>query len=151
MTEVSLFRLYVLRAMYLFIVLGLGTFLWPDIIDPSKHWHLPQGQANCMLAAFSLCCLLGLRYPLQMLPVLLWEVIWKTLWLALVPLPQWIAGHIDDQIRPSIFACGMVVLVYLAIPWGYVFARYVRTPGDRWRRAAHPATRHWQDRPVLAR
>ena len=29
MKEVSLIRLYVLRAMYLFIVLGLGIYLWP--------------------------------------------------------------------------------------------------------------------------
>jgi hypothetical protein len=140
MNEVSLFRLYVLRAMYLFIVLGLGTFLWPGIIDPTKHWHLMEGQATCMLAAFSLCCVLGLRYPLQMLPVLLWEVTWKTLWLALVPLPQWLAGHVDDQLKPSIFACGMVVLVYLAIPWGYVFAQYGASPGARWRRRRAPGS-----------
>jgi len=132
MYEVSLFRLYVLRGMYLFILVGLGTYLWPGVIDPGKHWELMQGQATCMLAAFSLMCLLGLRFPLQMLPVLLWEVTWKTLWLALVPLPQWKAGHIDDSLRPSIFACSMVVLVYLAIPWPYVFRRYVQGHGDRW-------------------
>jgi hypothetical protein len=133
MHEVSTFRLYVLRAMYLFIVLGLGTYLWPGVIDPARHWHLFEGQANCMLAAFSLLSLVGLRYPLQVLPVLLWEVAWKTLWLALVPLPQWIAGHVDDAIKPSIFACGMVILVYLAIPWPYVFTHYVRSAGERWR------------------
>jgi hypothetical protein len=93
--------------------------------------------ASCMLAAFSLLCLLGLRYPLQMLPVLLWEVVWKTLWLILVPLPQWRAGHIDEAIKPSIFAVSMVVIVYLAIPWPYVFAHYVKARGDRWRRISH--------------
>jgi hypothetical protein len=138
MNEVSLFRLYVLRAMYLFIVAGLGTFLWPDIIDPSRHWQIIEGQADCMLAGFSLCCVLGLRYPLQMLPVLLWEVIWKTLWLALVPFPQWMAGHLDDQLKPSVFACGMVVIVYLAIPWGYVFRNYIMAPGNRWWHVRRP-------------
>lgn len=68
MNEVSPFRLYVLRAMYLFIVVGLGVYLWPGVLDPSKRWELMQGQASCMLAAFSLLCVLGLRYPLQMLP-----------------------------------------------------------------------------------
>jgi hypothetical protein len=132
MKDVSLLRLYVMRALYLFIVLGLGTFLWPDVIDPAKHWSLQQGFASCMLAAFSLCCLLGLRYPLQMLPVLLWEVIWKTLWLMIVVLPQWMAGHIDESVRSSLFGVGMVVLVYLAVPWPYVFARYFRGHGERW-------------------
>ena len=133
MNEVSLFRLYVLRAMYLLIVVGLAVYLWPGVLDPRKHWELMEGQASCMLAAFSLLCVLGLRYPLQMLPVLLWEVVWKTLWLIIVPLPQWMAGSIEASIKPSIFACSMVVLVYIAIPWRYVFAHYVKARGDRWR------------------
>jgi len=133
MHEVSVFRLYVLRAVYLFIVVGLGVFLWPEILNPERHWALAQGESTCMLAAFSLLCLLGLRYPLQMLPVLLWEALWKTLWLVLVPLPQWRAGHVDESLRPAIFACSMVVLVYLAIPWRYVYGRYVKGRGERWR------------------
>jgi len=133
MTEVSLFRLYVLRAMYLFIVVGLGFYVWPDVINPHRHWGLMEGMFSCTLAAFSLMCVLGLRYPLQMLPALLWEVTWKTLWLILVPLPQWMAGHVDDAVESMIFAVSMVVLVYLAIPWPYVFAHYVRVPGERWR------------------
>lgn len=133
MNEVSLSRLYVLRAMYLFIAVGLGFYLWPGVLDPDKHWELMEGQASCMLAAFSLLCVLGLRYPLQMLPVLLWEVAWKTLWLIIVPLPQYLAGSIDESIKPSIFACSMVVLVYIAVPWPYVFAKYVKAQGDHWR------------------
>jgi hypothetical protein len=27
----------------------------------------------------------------------------------------------------------MVVIVYLAIPWRYVFVHYVKAHGDRWR------------------
>jgi hypothetical protein len=50
----------------------------------------------------------------------------------LVPLPQWLAGHVDDAIKPSIFACGMVVLVYAAIPWRYVIAQCVNASGARW-------------------
>lgn len=132
MNEVPLFRLYVLRAMYLFIVVGLGVYLWPGVLKPDRHWELMEGQATCMLAAFSLLCAVGIRYPLQMLPVLLWEVLWKTLWLVLVPLPQWMSGHVDESIKPTIVAVSLVVLVYLAIPWRYVFVHYVRVGGDRW-------------------
>lgn len=131
--EVSLLRLYVLRAMYLFITAGLGAVVWPSVLQAGQHWELMEGTVSCMLAAFSLLCLLGLRYPLQMLPVLLWEVLWKTLWLARVPLPQWLAGRVDPTLMASVFACSMVLLVYLAVPWGYVFNTYVRTPGARWR------------------
>ena len=133
MNEVSLCRLYVLRAMYLFIVVGLGFYVWPGVLDPNKRWELMQGEVSCMLAAFSLLCVVGLRYPLQMLPVLLWEVTWKTLWLLLVPLPQWMAGRLDQSLGPTIFAVSLVVLVYLAIPWRYVFVQYIKARAERWR------------------
>lgn len=132
MNEVSPFRLYVLRAMYLLIVVGLGVVVWPGVIHHDKPWELMEGTVACMLAAFSALAILGLRYPLQMLPLLLWELVWKTLWLAIVPLPQWMAGHIDEAIKPSIFACSFVVLVYIAMPWRYVLARYFMQQGDRW-------------------
>jgi hypothetical protein len=133
MNDVSLFRLYVLRAMYLFIVAGLGVYLWPGILNPDRHWGIFEGQSSCMLAAFSLLCALGLRYPLKMLPILLWEVIWKTLWLALVPLPQYLAGHLEESMKPNVFAVSLVALVYLAIPWPYVFKQFVLAKGDRLR------------------
>lgn len=102
----SVFRLYVLRAMYLFALVGLAVCLWPGIFNPLRHWALAEGQkSSCMLAAFSLLCLLGVRYPLQMLPVLLWEALWKSLWLILVPLPQWRAGRLDASLQPVVFAC----------------------------------------------
>jgi hypothetical protein len=133
MNPVSLFRLYVLRAMYLLIVVGLGTVLWPGIIHHEKPWELMQGTVVCMLAAFSLLAALGLRYPLQMLPILLWELAWKTLWLAIVALPQWWAGHIDAATSGQAFECALVVLVYIAVPWRYVLTHYVKKPADRWR------------------
>lgn len=133
---VSTARLHALRAMYLLVVVGLGSVLWPGIVMPHPPWGLMQGTVNCMLAAFSLLCLLGLRYPLQMLPVLLWEALWKTLWLLLVPLPQWLNGQVDDAVAATAFECSLVVLVYLAIPWRYVYAQYVQKPGTPWRRAS---------------
>jgi hypothetical protein len=132
MHEVSIFRLYGLRAMYLLIVVGLGVVVWPGVIHPSHPWELMEGSVACMLAAFSALSVLGLRYPLQMLPLLLWELVWKTLWLGIVALPQWWSGHVDPAIIPSIFACSMVVLVYLAIPWRYVLTHYVLQRNERW-------------------
>jgi hypothetical protein len=133
MNEVSLFRLYLLRALYLLVVVGLGIVIWPGIIHHETPWKLMEGTVNCMLAAFSLLCAVGLRYPLKMLPVLFWEIIWKTLWLGLVALPQWLSGHVDEAIVPSIFACSFVVLFYIAVPWSYVRKQYVTEHTDRWR------------------
>jgi hypothetical protein len=124
MNEVSPFRLYLLRAMYLLVVIGLGVAVWPGIIHHEKPWELARGTVVCMLAGFSIACAFGIRYPLQMLPILLWEAVWKTLWLGIVALPQWLGGHMDAATQQQLVELSVVVLVYIAVPWGYVFKHY---------------------------
>jgi len=133
MNHVSLPRLYLLRAMYLLIVIGLGAAIWPDVLARSRPWELNQGVVASMLAGFSLMCLLGLRYPLQMLPVLFWEMAWKLLWLSNEALPRWLDGSINERIVGTAIDCSLVILIPFVIPWSYAYAHYIRKPGDRWR------------------
>src|SRR3954452_18687660 len=135
--EVSLFRLYLLRALYLFIVLGSAIFRWTEVIQQviyqEKDWERMEGGVACMLFAFSVLSILGLRYPLQMLPLLLWELVWKSIWLIVVALPLWSAGQMDESTWATAWACLMVVIVPFVIPWRFVFEHYVKKRGDRWR------------------
>jgi hypothetical protein len=117
---------------YLIIAVGLGLVIWPGVIHHDKPWGLMQGFVNCMLAAFGLLCALGVRYPLQMLPVLLWELTWKTIWLIAVALPAWLAGPLDAAMMENLFAVGVVVIIPIAMPWGYVVNKYLKQPSDRW-------------------
>lgn len=133
MPQVSLFRLYSLRAVYLIIALGLALVVWPSIIRHAEPWGLSQGVVKCMLAAFSLLCVVGIRYPLQMLPVLFWELTWKTIWMLVVFLPAWQGGTLDEAIIGTAIECTVVIIIPLAMPWRYVFAHYIRKDSDRWR------------------
>jgi hypothetical protein len=133
MNEVSLFRLYLLRAMYLLIIVGLGIVVWPGVIHHEKPWELMEGVVQCMLAAFSALSVLGLRYPLQMLPLLLWELVWKAIWLSVVALPLWTSGQMDESTWATASACLIAVIIPFVIPWRFVFAHYVKKRGDRWR------------------
>lgn len=133
MPHVSLFRLYSLRAVYLIIALGLALVVWPSVIHHAEPWGLSQGVVKCMLAAFSLLCVIGIRYPLQMLPVLFWELAWKSIWLLIVALPAWQSGAMDDNIMGTAMECMVAIIIPLAMPWKYVIARYIQQPGDRWR------------------
>ena len=130
--DVPTWRLHVLRAMYLLIVVGLGSLVWPQFFHRTQPWAFADGVIACMLVAFSLLALLGLRYPLSMLPILLWELTWKTVWLGVVAAPLWSAGRMDEGTASNLFPCSLVVLVALAIPWRYVMHHYVRQRGDRW-------------------
>ena len=130
MHALSPFRLNLLRAMSLVIVVGLGLTVWPGLLR-SGSWELWVSVSQCMLVAFSLICAWGIRYPLQMLPILLWEIIWKTLWLALVAIPQWSAGTMDETTWGIAVSVLWVVLIPFVIPWRYVLAHYVRKPYER--------------------
>jgi hypothetical protein len=135
MSEVSTFRLYGLRAMYAFMFVGLAITRWPGILNPPPGISHPGTVVGSVLGALSLLALLGIRYPLKMLPLLFFELLWKVLWLLMWGLPLWF----NQQLRPDsqetlISVLVGVVLVPLAIPWGYVFQQYVKAPGEPWRK-----------------
>lgn len=130
--EVSLLRLHLLRGFYLLVVVGLGLKVWPGVINRSESWELMEGVVQCMLVAFWALSILGLRYPLQMLPVLLWELAWKSVWLIIIVLPMWISGQMDDSTTETAITCLWVVILPFVIPWRFVFINYVKKRGDRW-------------------
>jgi len=137
MADVSTLRLYLMRGLYLLICVGLGSEIWPQIIHHAKAWDLMHGVGCSLLAALSAMAALGIRYPLQMLPLLLFELFWKTIWLTAVALPLWRAGRLDRDTLDTVNACLMgIVLCPIVIPWPYVLAQYVTKSADRWRTAA---------------
>jgi hypothetical protein len=132
-TDVPVWRLYALRAGYLLLVVGLGSQIWPVILHHPKPWELMHGVADSMFGALSALAVLGLRYPLRMLPLLLFELLWKTIWLTVIALPLWINHHIDADTLDTAQACLMGVIFPIIIPWPYVLKTFAAQPGDRWR------------------
>ena len=131
--EVSLFRLYTLRVAYLIMAAGLGAFIWPNVIHHTNEFAAAHGIQVALLAGLGLTAALGLRYPLKMLPILLFELTWKAIYLIAFALPLWSAHQINDATAEDIKAVLMVVILIPLIPWPYVFAHYVLKHGDRWK------------------
>jgi hypothetical protein len=131
--EVSLFRLYTLRVAYLIMSAGLGVFIWPNVIHRTNEFAATHGIQVALLAGLGLTAALGLRYPLKMLPILLFELTWKAIYLIAFALPLWSAHQINDATAEDIKAVLMVVIFIPLIPWRYVFAHYVLKHGDRWK------------------
>ena len=134
MTELSPFRLNLLRTGYALLVVGLGTTIWPSILDPSRSWELMHGVVISMLGAMSALAVLGLRYPLRMLPLLFFEMGWKAIWLIRVALPLWSGDRLDPATTQTLYECLPIVLFPIIVPWSYVFENYAKKPGDAWRR-----------------
>lgn len=129
---VSLLRLYLLRVAYLILVVGIGTEFVPAFIQHGAEWSIMRSTVFAMLTTLCILSVFGLGYPLAFLPVLLFELLWKTLWLTLVALPKWQHGPLDAAMQESIFACAITVILIPLIPWRYVAATYLMKPGDRW-------------------
>jgi hypothetical protein len=132
-TEISAWRLYPLRAGYLLIVAGMGTQMWLAYTELHKAWTLTHGVMNAMLLALVLLSILGLRYPLKMLPLLFWEMTWKATWLLSVALPAWRGGTMDADTWDTTFACLLSVIFVIVVPWDYVWRNFVTAKSERWR------------------
>jgi hypothetical protein len=131
--QVSLPRLYLLRFGYLVVAVGITATKWPLLVNHDGPWPLFEGVETCMLVALSLLMFLGLRYPIKMLPILLFEIGWKVIWLTVIAVPLLTAERIDPATLNIFYACLWVVLVLAVIPWRYVVRQYAITRGDPWR------------------
>ena len=129
--ELSLFRLYVLRAIYFLIAFAEGSQVIPALF---VHEPTARGVIPALLSALCVLCLLGLRYPRQMLPLLLFEMAWKTIWFFAFGLQQYMSGQVPPTFAEDFKAitAGVVIMPFV-IPWGYVWRNFVKAAGDRWR------------------
>jgi hypothetical protein len=140
MHEVSLLRLYTLRICYLILAIGLGLVIWPTVIHHSPEQAIARGIQLSLFAGLGLTAVLGLRYPVQMIPLLLFELTWKAVYLLAFALPLWLAHQVTPSAAEDIHSVLVVFIFVPLIPWGYVLRHYVLQPGSRWKRdAARPA------------
>ncbi|MEO7814412.1 MAG: hypothetical protein ABIR87_03100 [Sphingomicrobium sp.] len=127
---VSLLRRYILRATYGLLVMGLGATIVPSLL---AHEAMARGVIPSLLGGVWLLALVGLRYPLRMLPLLMFEFVWKSVWMISYGLPQWSSGQLPPTYADDVFAIAMGVIVMpIVIPWGYVWRHYVVAPSERW-------------------
>lgn len=126
-------RINVMRIGYAVMGLGLAATKWPQLIGRSEPWPLYEGVSTYLLVAMGLLALLGLKYPVTMLPILLFESLWKLMWLAGVAVPLWLGDGMDPATSEVASAILWVVIVIAVTPWRYVASEYVTRPGAAWR------------------
>lgn len=132
---VPVWRLNVLRVFYLLIGLGMGVGVWQQLLAATPDWPLMRGIAKAMLAALALLCLLGAAFPLRMLPLLMFECGWKTAWLLLIALPAWRSGRMSADQLQTFYECVGVVVLYVAMPWRYIWRTTFGAGMEPWRRS----------------
>lgn len=124
---VATWRINAMRFVFLLMAGFMGAmFVWPQLLLESADWDVMRGLAKSMLAALALMSLLGVRYPLQMLPLMLYEIAWKTIWLILIAGRAWMAGKWTPDIEALYNDCIGIIIAYFIVPWPYIWARYFK-------------------------
>lgn len=122
--EVSRARLYLLRATCILFFLAGPFIALPDVIHPDPN---VRGVMSSLVASFWVMAILGLRDPLRIIPIFLFEFVWKSIWLIAFGLPRWLSGSNAPHLRDDLMSIGTFpFLLALIIPWGYVWRHYVR-------------------------
>ena len=93
-----------------------------------------EGATVCILTALSLLAFLGVRYPIGMLPILMFEVLWKVLWLGVVAVPHLVANDLNASTETLLHSILFVVPIIAVTPWDFVYHRFVAGRGERWMR-----------------
>jgi hypothetical protein len=125
-------RLNLMRVGYLVVGAGLVVTKWPELIR-HEPWELKHGTVLTMLVAMSVLALVGLRYPQRMLPILLFEVGWKVIWLASVAFPLWADENLTGATREQAVAVLWVGIIIAVVPWRHVVGQLVVARGEPWR------------------
>ncbi len=119
-------HIYLLRTLFLLIFLFVGYDSWSALIKHQGAWNPMSAAALSMFAAYSLLSILGVFQPLKMLPIVLFVIFYKSIWLLFVAYPLWAAGQLagspaEGMARVFIW----VPVAIVAVPWKYVLEKYV--------------------------
>jgi hypothetical protein len=122
-------NIYLLRLLYVLMFFLLGREVWMHILTHKGVWEPADAVQWCVWAAFATLAGLGILRPVKMLPIVLLEIFYKVLWLALVAYPLWSTGRLAGSTAEDTTVKFLwVILPIVAVPWGYVFATYVYAP-----------------------
>jgi hypothetical protein len=124
---VPMWRQHLMRVLFFLNFISLGPDNWSATLFPTEQSDPMTGVAISFYAAFSLLCLLGIRFPLKFTPLLLMQLFYKAAWLLGTYLPAKNSGLLNDNLESWFWPMALgVIIIMLVIPWGYVYREYLR-------------------------
>lgn len=128
-SEIGKIRLYAMRIVFFLTFIGLAPGAWQEIISPNETVEAYYGVAVSFWAALSVLALIGIVYPVKMMPLLILQFSYKLVWLVGVGYPLYSQGLLDESSEGLAMANGIGVIIdLLVIPWVYAFKKYFEKP-----------------------
>ncbi len=118
-------NVYLLRLLFFLVVVFVATDSWSAILKHQGPWDHVRAAAICMWAAYSVLSIFGLINPLKWLPIVMFEIFYKIIWLVIVAYPLWSTNRLAGSPAAEMtYAFLWVILPIVAMPWGYAFRTY---------------------------
>ena len=125
MRPLSTLRLTLLRLCYAVLVVGLSLRYAPVFFEGLPTLPRMDGVVVSLLSAMGLLAVAGLFSPVRMLPLLVFEITWKAIWVTAVALPRWLDGSLDEGYLSILFNCSVVLPFVFVVPWRHVAATFL--------------------------
>ena len=77
-------NIYLLRLLFLLVVVFVASDSWSAILKDEGQWDHVRAAALCMWAAYSVLAVFGLISPLKWIPIVMFEIFYKIIWLVIV-------------------------------------------------------------------
>lgn len=121
-------NIFLLRTLYFLMAAFVATRAWGTILSHEGPWDYMRAVVFCVWATYPTLALLGLLHPLRMLPILLFMIGYKLLWLVIVAYPLWRAGTLDGPVESIAVSFSSALIAILIVPWKYVSRTFVMGP-----------------------
>jgi hypothetical protein len=119
-------HVFVMRVGMLLVATMVGAIAWPGLIQHQGDWDPMVAAAVSMWAACSALSVLGIVNPIRWIPLALFEIAYKTIWLAAVAYPLWAADRLAGSPAEEMTYMFLAVVFPIAgMPWVYVWRTYV--------------------------
>lgn len=118
--------IYVLRVYFTLMFFMMGYTAWTEIFTHNGEWNPIKAVTWCVWAAYATISFIGFYNTLKMLPIVVFMVFYKALWLVVVAYPLWITDTLmssPSEELANIFIWAMAALPF--IPWKYFFTHYI--------------------------
>ncbi len=126
-TYVPRWRLHIMRGLFFLNFISLAFDNWSTILFPTGQMDTLTGVTISFWASFALLNLLGIRFPLKFIPILLLQLLYKSAWIVGTYLPARSAGALDEDLTGFFWVCiAGIALNLVIIPWGYVYRDYFK-------------------------
>jgi len=115
-------NIYLLRLLFLLMFTFLTYDAWSHIFQHKGPWGITDAAAWCMWGSYSVISFIGIIRPLKMLPIVLFEIVYKLAWLFIVAYPLWIKNELaGSPAEGTTYVFIWVFFPIVAMPWTYFF------------------------------